>query len=110
MFRKLIVPMLVPAALATALLAVPTSSASAQAVVARAYITVAAPPAAIVETVPVRPGAAYVWIGGYHRWDGRRYVWAPGYWGLPPRGRTVWVPGRWAYERRGWYWTGGYWR
>jgi hypothetical protein len=31
------------------------------------------PPAPIVEHRAVRPGAGYVWIGGFHRWDGRAY-------------------------------------
>src|SRR5580704_801276 len=34
------------------------------------------PPAAIVETRPASPGPNYVWIAGYHRWDGHAYAWA----------------------------------
>ena len=36
------------------------------------------PPAAVVETVPARPGAGYVWMGGYWTWNGSRYVWVHG--------------------------------
>jgi hypothetical protein len=45
-----------------------TSAAFAQVVVR------VAPPPPIVERHPVAPGPRYVWVGGYHRWDGRRYV------------------------------------
>ena len=68
------------------------------------------PPARIVEVRPVAPGPRYVWIDGYHRWDGRGYVWVPGRWAAPPRARAAWVPGRWAHDRRGWYFVEGHWR
>ncbi len=29
-----------------------------------------APPRPIVEPRPVAPGRDYVWVSGYHRWDG----------------------------------------
>ena len=35
------------------------------------YIGVA-PPAPVVETLPVAPGPGYVWQGGYYNWDGAR--------------------------------------
>ena len=41
------------------------------------------PPAVIVER-PGRPlHAGWVWLPGHYRWNGRRYVWAPGYWAAP---------------------------
>ncbi len=76
----------------------------------RIYVRIA-PPAPIVETRVVAPGPRHVWIAGYHRWDGRAYVWVPGRWDLPPAGRSVWVPGHWVRHRRnGWYWVEGHWR
>jgi len=43
-----------------------------------------APPRAIVESRPARPGPHYVWINGYHRWDGNAYRWEGGRWEAPP--------------------------
>jgi hypothetical protein len=75
----------------------------------RFYVQVGPPPPVVVVR-PVAPGPRYVWIDGYHRWDGGRYVWVPGRWDVPPRARAVWVPGRWVHERRGWYFVEGHWR
>jgi hypothetical protein len=69
-----------------------------------------APPAAIVERPIARPGAGYVWIGGYHRWDGRAHVWVPGRWELPPRARARWVSPRWVRRGGGWAFVEGRWR
>jgi len=68
------------------------------------------PPAPIVEVRTVAPGPRYVWVPGYHAWNGAAYVWTPGRWALPPRARAVWVPGHWVQERRGWYFVNGHWR
>ncbi len=76
----------------------------------RLYVRVP-PPRPVVEAAIVSPGSGYVWVPGYHRWDGGAYVWVPGVWSRPPRPRAVWVPGRWAQERRrGWYFVEGHWR
>jgi len=75
----------------------------------RVYVRIG-PPAPVVEVRSVAPGPHFVWIAGYHRWDGRRYLWVPGRWAAPPRARAVWVPGRWVHERRGWYFMDGHWR
>jgi len=76
----------------------------------RIYVRIG-PPVAIVETRTVAPSPRYVWIAGYHRWDGRAYVWVPGRWELPPAHRAAWVPGHWVHHRRsGWYWVEGHWR
>jgi hypothetical protein len=69
-----------------------------------------APPAPIVETRGVAPGAGYVWLGGYHRWDGNAYVWVPGRWELPPRAHARWVPHHWARRNGGWVFVEGHWR
>jgi hypothetical protein len=76
---------------------------------AQVYVRVG-PPAPIVEHRPVAPGRGYVWIGGYHRWDGGRYVWVPGRWDRPPREHAVWVPHRWVHRHGGWVLVEGHWR
>ena len=68
------------------------------------------PPAAIVETRPIRPGPGYVWIMGYHRWDGNAYVWVPGHWVVPPRPGARWIAHRWVRRHGGWVLVEGYWR
>jgi WXXGXW repeat (2 copies) len=68
------------------------------------------PPRAIVEHRVVRPSRDHVWIGGYHRWDGRAYVWEPGRWELPPRPHAVWVAPRWTHRHDGYVFVEGRWR
>ncbi len=70
----------------------------------------AAPPRAQVEVIGTAPGPEFFWIPGYHRWDGRAYIWAPGRWERRPRPGAVWVAGRWVHHRNGWYWREGRWR
>ena len=69
-----------------------------------------APPRPLVERRLARPGPRYVWTPGYHRWDGRAYVWVPGQWVLRPRPRAIWVPARWVHRPRGWVFVEGHWR
>ena len=68
------------------------------------------PPRAVVEHRAVRPSRGHVWVSGYHRWDGRAYVWEPGRWEMPPRPRAVWVAPRWRHGHDGWVFTEGRWR
>jgi hypothetical protein len=82
-----------------------TFSAAAAEVVVRV-----APPAAIVETRGVAPGPGYIWIGGYHRWDGAAYVWVPGRWDRPPRPGAHWVAHRWVRRHGGYVFVEGRWR
>ncbi len=89
-----------------ALLSIPSiPSAVAQ----RIYVRVGPPPIRVERPGP-RPHDGWVWVGGYHRWDGAHYVWVPGNWVAPPRPRAVWVPGHWRHEAGGWYWIEGHWR
>lgn len=67
------------------------------------------PPAPIVETVPVAPGAGYYWVGGYWRWNGYRYAWYRGYYARRPWAGAVWRPGHWYRGYRGWGWRPGRW-
>jgi hypothetical protein len=68
------------------------------------------PPKEVVETRGVRPGPGYVWIGGYHRWNGTAYAWAPGRWEQPPRAHAVWVRHRWVHRHGGWVLVEGRWK
>jgi hypothetical protein len=70
----------------------------------------AAPPAAQIEVVGTAPGPDFLWVRGYHRWDGAAYVWVPGRWERRPHAGAVWVDGHWSHHHNGWYWRDGYWR
>ena len=69
-----------------------------------------APPRPVVEERVVSPGPGYVWVKGYHRWDGNAYVWVPGEWRRPPRERARWVDHRWEHRRDGYVFVEGHWR
>jgi hypothetical protein len=69
-----------------------------------------APPHAIIEHRVVSPGPNYVWVGGYHRWDGRAYIWVPGRWELAPRPHARWVAHHWVRRHGGWVLVEGRWR
>ena len=95
---------LVAFAVLTLLPAAPASAGT------RVYVRIG-PPAPVVETRVVAPGPHHVWIAGYHRWDGRAYVWVPGRWELPPASYRTWVPGHWVHHgHEGYYWVDGHWR
>jgi hypothetical protein len=68
------------------------------------------PPAPIVEHPAPAPGPGFVWVSGYHRWDGQRYVWVPGRWDRPPRPHARWVAAHYAHRRGGWVFVEGHWR
>lgn len=72
---------------------------------------VATPPPApplIVETRPPPPPGFDFWVPGYHRWDGRRYVWVGGRW--DHRHGRNWYAGHWERGPRGHVWMEGAWR
>jgi len=96
----------IPALFLGIIISVTTACASPQ---GRVYVRTP-PPAAIVEVRSVAPRPGVVWIEGYHRWNGRTYVWVPGRWSAPPRARAMWVPGRWVHGRHGWHYVEGRWR
>ena len=77
---------------------------------AQVYVRIGPPPPARREMVPVRPGPRYVWVPGYYRAEGNRYVWRSGAWVIPPGRQHRWVPGHWRNSRRGYYWVEGHWR
>ena len=96
-------------ALATICFAAMTCGLASQSANAQVVIRVGPPPP-VVEHYGPRPHPGYVWVGGYHRWDGGRYNWTPGYWAAPPRPRAVWVPGRYDHRRDGYVFREGHWR
>ena len=69
-----------------------------------------APPRPVYETRGPMPGRGYVWINGYHRWDGRAHVWVPGRWERPPHPRSRWVEHRWVKRHGGYVFVEGHWR
>ena len=66
-------------------------------------------PVAPVVVRSAAPGANYVWVEGNYVRRGRGYVYSPGYWAVPPRGRTVYKPGYWVQSPRGYYYRKGRW-
>lgn len=64
----------------------------------------AGPPALRVETYGRPPSRRHVWVPGHWQWSRRAHdwVWRPGRWRVPPRGRGYWIPE--TYERRGDRW------
>jgi len=68
------------------------------------------PPHAIRERRDRSPGRDYVWVSGYHRWDGNAYVWTPGSWQQPPRRHGRWEAHRWVRRNGGWVLVEGHWR
>jgi hypothetical protein len=79
---------------------------------AQVVVRIGPPPPRPVEVVPAPPRAHrdWVWTPGYHRWDGRRYVWVGGHYMRPPHPGAVWVAGDWRSESGGHVWHEGYWR
>jgi len=79
--------------------------------VAQAEVVVKiAPPKLQVEHRPAAPSRDHVWIGGYHRWDGKAYAWEPGRWEAPPRPHAVWVAPRWEHRHDGYVFVEGRWK
>jgi hypothetical protein len=77
---------------------------------ALAYVYVRhAPPPLRHEVVPPPPGPGWGWRGGYWRWGGHAYMWAPGRYVRVPHPGARWIPGHWVHHPRGWVWVGGHW-
>ncbi|WP_233581241.1 hypothetical protein [Acidipila sp. EB88] len=92
-------------------LAVLTLFSSLLPVASQAQVVVrVAPPPPIVEHYGPPPRPGYVWVGGFHRWDGGRYVWTPGHYALPPHPGAVWVRDGYYPHGGGYRYRHGYWR
>ncbi len=74
-----------------------------------AYVQMA-PPQAPYEEIGVAPAPEYIWIPGYHVWQGGTYVWISGRWEARPHAHARWHPGRWQHNSHGWFWIDGRWR
>ena len=68
------------------------------------------PPHVIVEKRGVAPGPGYVWVDGYHNWNGTSYVWTPGRWDRPPHEHARWEAHHWVKRNGGWVMVEGRWR
>ena len=68
------------------------------------------PPPPPREVYVRRPSPRHVYVPGYYQWQRNQYVWAPGYWAVPPRPRAAWVPGYWAPRHGNYIFIQGYWR
>ena len=76
----------------------------------RVYVRIAPPRPKHVHVVKVhRPHKHSIWVAGYWRWNGRKYVWVEGRW-IAPRKGYVYVPGHWVKSRHGWYFIEGHWK
>ncbi len=69
-----------------------------------------APPAPMVEVVPVAPGPNYYWVPGYWYWGGTGWAWYRGRYAIRPWHGAVWVGGGWGRHGGRWEWRGGHWR
>jgi hypothetical protein len=78
---------------------------------AQVHITIGPPPRPreVVPPLP-REHRDWVWHAGYHRWDGRAYVWVPGEYVAPPHPHARWVEGHWDHRHGEWIWVEGRWR
>jgi hypothetical protein len=68
------------------------------------------PPPEVEPPPPPSPGVEFVWVGGYHRWDGRRYVWTRGRYERRPHAAARWEGAHWEAHGRGRVWVEGRWR
>jgi hypothetical protein len=68
------------------------------------------PPEPIHEHYGPPPHEGYVWVSGYHNWDGNRYVWVPGRWDRPPHPHARWEGHHWVRRNGGWVLVEGHWR
>jgi hypothetical protein len=67
------------------------------------------PPPPVEEAPPPSPGVEYVWIGGYHKWDGHRYIWVRGRYGRRPHPAAHWAPAHWEGRGRAHVFVEGRW-
>jgi hypothetical protein len=68
------------------------------------------PPPPIVERRGPPPERGFVWIDGYQRWEGGRYIWFPGRWERPPYPGARWIAHHWVHRHGQWLLIEGHWR
>ena len=59
--------------------------------------------------MPPPPGPEFLWVAGYHRWDGHRYVWTGGRYERRPHANARFEPAHWEARGRGKVWIEGHW-
>ena len=69
-----------------------------------------APPAPIVERVPLAPSPRHIWAPGHWQWNPSygRHVWVRGYYQLGAPGQ-IWVPARWINQGGEWVFYPAHW-
>jgi hypothetical protein len=73
-------------------------------------IRTAPPPPVSVAIIGRAPSAQYVWVPGYYKGSGGRYVWVAGRWMKPPHRGVVWVAPAWQKGPNGYVFVAGRWR
>jgi hypothetical protein len=68
------------------------------------------PPAPVYEHRGAPPDRGYVWISGYHRYEGDHYIWTPGRWERPPQAHQHWVAHKWVHRGDHWELREGHWQ
>ena len=69
-----------------------------------------APPAPLVEIIPVSPSPTYVWVTGHHRYQNRNYVWVPGRYQTIPHGKNNYIQGRYVVKHGHNRYVKGHWK
>jgi len=70
-----------------------------------------APPAPVsVAVIGRAPSSMFIWVPGYYKGVGGRYVWVAGKWMKPPRPGMVWVPPIWRQGPNGYVFVAGRWK
>lgn len=72
-------------------------------------ITTGAPPRPRYERRIARPGAGYVWIGGFWDWDGGRWRWISGRWERRAVSDAYWIAPRYVRSERAYIYEPGHW-
>ncbi len=68
------------------------------------------PPAPIYENPGPPPERGFVWVSGYHQYQGDHYVWVPGHYDRPPHHGARWAPHHWVHRHGQWVLVEGHWR
>ena len=97
--------------LATAVMLLPATKASAQISVGVSIQASFAPPEIPVYVQPECPVDGYLWQPGYWAWDPNEgdYYWVPGVWVAPPNPGYLWTPCYWGYDGGYYGFHPGYW-
>jgi|ERR1700733_11029042 len=77
---------------------------------AAVIIKTAPPPPVSIAVVGRAPSSQYIWIPGYYKGAGGRYVWVGGRWMRPPHRGMVWVAPAWRRGPNGYVFVAGRWR